>query len=616
LIFKDDASFTSYTTLKAIYDSSERCDNWVIAYIKEGCVSAPDYNIYFKGFLNYINWEIDEDKRTITIKEIDPFDEYSIIKENMKTEFNILFAGERVEAWAALDTHYQELDEWKPDKMEIVIQYQAGGADYYIIDHEIFFGVFATGGKWANWLSFGNGGTIWARDIKYEELHNNCYEDTAHVDELYSFGWDWLEEEEIDGKMYCKWYRISSYTDPNTGQEAFPWFMELIPSLTLSNTNCKADVPTEIPEDATDNKQWTLMYDGSEDGIEDYGWYPVNIWIYTPDTFIQKYKQTRYLKDVIEYMLNQIGFSGGYLSGFFDNDTDVMVAHTSCYNKRQFLLISQKSDVRLESIYISYDKEGRPDIDAATKAPLSFEKLLEILGIFNVHWYIDDTGRFRIEHEKYFSYGLNYLAPVFDINDDLRTNPRAIYKKKYTFDKVELYKTEKFTMMEQYNLDFVGEFIGYDNKCLRLESDGQKEWNFGNVTTDLKLIYEDVESISRDGFVLFSYLDVNGQPYVRSEIGKISGHLIVNGHLSWANLHHYYWTWDRSVQYGWMNFKETTFDSWKMTKIQTEITIMDCCTWNFNPYNFYRTELGYGNVEKAVEDNKTGTLKLTLKYYA
>jgi hypothetical protein len=53
-----------------------------------------------------------------------------------------------------------------------------------------------------------------------------------------------------------------------------------------------------------------------------------------------------------------------------------------------------------------------------------------------------------------------------------------------------------------------------------------------------------------------------------------------------------------------------------MTKIQTEITIMDCCTWNFNPYNFYRTELGYGNVEKAVEDNKTGTLKLTLKYYA
>ena len=133
-------------------------------------------------------------------------------------------------------------------------------------------------------------------------------------------------------------------------------------------------------------------------------------------------------------------------------------------------------------------------------------------------------------------------------------------------------------MMEQQNLDFVGEFIGYNDKCLNQENNDLKEWNFDNVTTDLKLIYEDVESISRDGFCLLSYLDVNGQPYVRSEIGKISGHLIVNGHHSWANLHHYYWTFDRSAQTGWMNFKEVTFDSWKMSKIQTEITIMDCCT--------------------------------------
>lgn len=616
LVFKDDYSYHSYTILKDIYDSDERCDNLIIAYIKEGCVSAPDYNIYFKGFLNFINWEIDEDKRIITINTIDPFDEYSIITENLKTEHNILFAGSRVEAWAALDTHYQELDVWKPDKCEIVIQYQAGGADYYLIDHEIFFGVFATGGQWANWQSFGNGGTIWARDVKYEEVHNNCYEDTAHVDELISYGWQWIGTEEIDGKDYCKWIRISSYIDPVSGQEAYPWFEEWIVSLTFDNTDCKPTVPTEIPEGADSNQQWTLMYDGSEDGIEAYGWYPVNIWVYTDDVFIQKYKNCRYLKDVIEYMLSQIGFSGGYLSGFFDNDVNVMIPHGSCFNKRQYLLISHKSDIRLESVYISYDKEGRPDIDAATKGILSLKDLLEMLGIFNVHWYIDDDGYFRIEHEKYFHYGLNYLAIIVDINDDLTANQRALYKKKYTFDNEELFKNEKFIMMEQQNLDFVGEFIGYNDKCLNQENNDLKEWNFDNVTTDLKLIYEDVESISRDGFCLLSYLDVNGQPYVRSEIGKISGHLIVNGHHSWANLHHYYWTFDRSAQTGWMNFKEVTFDSWKMSKIQTEITIMDCCTWSFNPYKWYKTELGYGKVVKAIEDNKTGTLKLTLKYGA
>lgn len=606
LIFKDDASFTSYTTLKAIYDSSERCDNLVIAYIKEGCVSAPDYNIYFKGFLNYINWEIDEDKRTITIKEIDPFDEYSIIKENMKTEFNILFAGERVEAWAYIDTHYSEADKFIPDGIEITLVYND---HFFIQDHlsnHAAFNPYLGGIQvWGEWLDFYGGIKIWARDVKYfARVGGDCPSDAN----MENYGWIYVGVQTIDGKEYCKWIRWGEGYDI----EGDPWeatYMYMDTTLTYNTVKGMPEIPLI-------GSEWTLIYDASYDQIETYS--PVNIW-YAPGTeFFQKYSENRYVKDVIEYILSEIGFTGGYLSEFLDNTDDPMFFQEflEITNRRNKLLISQKSDVRLDATYISYAHEGRPDIDAATKGMLSLEKLLEMLGIFNVHWYIDDTGRFRIEHEKYFYNGLSYNGMIINFNGDLSSNPHALYKKKYAFDKTELSSIEKFKFMEAQNLDFVGVPVTYSSKCLNLENNDIIEYVFDNLTTDLKFIYEDVEAISRDGFCFFIYLDMNSQPVIASETGMLTGNIIINGHLSWANLHHYYWTYDRNDDQGIMNSIIYSFNSIKMTKIQTDITIMDCCTWDFDPYKWFITELGNGKVEKAVEDNKTGTMKLTLKYYA
>lgn len=619
LIFKDDALLNSYTTLKAIYDSSERCDNWVIAYIKEGCESVPDYNIYYKGFLNYINWEIDEDKRVIIIKEIDPFDKYSVITENLKVEHNILFAGERVETWAAIDTHASEMVEFKADNIEWVISFESGDPStwFYIKNHVTYEGAFnpieTWGGVnmlcWAYKDGFGNVGSLYVRDVRYiERAPGYCSQDT---DEMEEQGYKYITSEIVNNKAYCKWIRCE---ESETGDWVTNYSVISVVT-TLSSANGYPDKP--------DSGYYYLIYDGTDDDYN--GYYPVNIWVNFPSdpASIQKYSENRFVKDVMEYMLAEIGFTGSYRSDFFDLSSDVMYWDQNLWlilNRRQYLLISQKSDVRLDSIYISYDKEGYPDIDAATKATLTLDDFLTMLGIFNIHWYIDDDGDFRIEHEKYFHNGLRYTNIILDINDDLTSNPRAIYKKKYSFDNSELPKHELFKMMESYNLDFTGESIGYDNRCLNQEKNESKEWTFDNVTTDLQYIYKDVEAISKDGFCLFASLIMvqSGVPRITipCETGRISGKVIINGHLSWANLHHYYWKHDRSSQYGWMNFQETTFLSWKMTKIQTEITIMECCTWDFNPYNWYVTELGYGKVEKAVEDNKTGTLKLTLKYYA
>lgn len=322
--------------------------------------------------------------------------------------------------------------------------------------------------------------------------------------------------------------------------------------------------------------------------------------------------RARKLNDVITEMAKECNLS--YESEFFTNPTNP-ISGKDLSN----LMIVQKSDCIMS---------GSPPVeptDAATLGIITFNSLLDNLkSMFQVYWYIDDNDTLHIEHKNYFSNNLSYATRSFDSNVDLDINviyPLALQgSNNWTFDTEYPYR-EKFKFLEAWNIDFIGADIVYDT-CLRKGTTENHEATL--FTTDIDSTYLDNEA-SKDGFCLFhcdsnSYLSITSGGvttnyyYVLKETGELSGMDSFNAHLSWANLHNYYWKYDRPVPTGLMNNKQTTFTTTRKLKRQTPISF-PFCPQNFNPNRLIRTRMATdGEVKSAEYSLKTGNIKVELLY--
>jgi len=352
-------------------------------------------------------------------------------------------------------------------------------------------------------------------------------------------------------------------------------------------------------------------------------------WTYTladlPD-FSETFEHNRLIENVIDYYMTSLGCGLAYVSTFFQNDalppeapadiTAYMTANpTHNYvceevNKLNYLMIAQKSD--------TVDPNATQQ---ATLGMLSFNELIEILfGIWNVFWYIDSNGDFRIEHASYFekvlgAIDLTNIAYINQYTQNLwifRTN-------KYSFTKDKMPGLERWTFMEQHYEDFIGEPITYDRilSNTRIEQI-EKDYQILNVTTDIMYIYQVDQGnldgpISTDGFTIMqTYLDT-GVYYLENEAGILSGISLPNNHLSVANLQDRYWRHERVLIEGRMNREDIIFDSAIRTKKQIPIEFPLCCD-SFNELTLIKTQIGNGEVIAARFYILTGMMEIELLY--
>ena len=306
------------------------------------------------------------------------------------------------------------------------------------------------------------------------------------------------------------------------------------------------------------------------------------------------YTRNRWLIDAIEFLADKMVTGIIVSSDFFSDTTNYVTGIASRVN---FLTIAQKSDIK------------RPTSSGpATQAKLSFNEMMDILRImFNVYWTFDGTT-ITIEHLSYFTKtdGL-----------DLRTQPISDRSNKYSYDKVDMPKYEKFNWMESSDIAFQGVDIYYDSPCLARDA-GSKEYSVP-VTTDLEMIQLYEESISDDGFVILAnYYD--GSDYrVWFANAKYGSAFKYNMDLSWANLHDAFHRHGRVLPEGYMNNVLTSFASIIPTKIQ-EINAVVCYEDAYDPNDRITTELGeiYFDGEKgyvkSATISPTGQVKFSLLY--
>jgi hypothetical protein len=312
------------------------------------------------------------------------------------------------------------------------------------------------------------------------------------------------------------------------------------------------------------------------------------------------------LEDVVNLFMSSFCPGLTFVSNFFQINPDV--ASTINYvtgqrSKTMFLTLFQKSDVK------------RPTILAnASKANLSFEKLINALvAFYNMRWRIVGSV-FRMEHVSYFSkmQGL-----------DLTTDKYARYmvgKRKYSYENQEIPAREEFKAMEAGAGDFEGVPIIYSGGCVSQESRNNiKTHTVEKFTADVELVLSNPEPdskvVSDDGFVLMG-VDFDGTNYFIITESSILGGSSLNNSLAWAQLHRDYHKYDRPLSRGNMNNIETDFLTTKPTKKGEKVTIPLCCGDIFNPDHTVKTALGVGTVQKATFSFKDETLQLDLLYAA
>ena len=164
----------------------------------------------------------------------------------------------------------------------------------------------------------------------------------------------------------------------------------------------------------------------------------------------------------------------------------------------QTLLITPKSNI----ITSGYDQP-------AQKAPITLKNVLDMLrDCFRCYWWIDSTGKFRIEHIKYFRNGGSYYGtPVVGVDLTVQKVSRngktwAFARDQYQFDKPELAARYQFGWMddvtqlfEGYPIDIISKYVNPDNI---------EQIDIQRFTSDIDYILLNPSEISKDGFVLLA----------------------------------------------------------------------------------------------------------------
>jgi hypothetical protein len=272
---------------------------------------------------------------------------------------------------------------------------------------------------------------------------------------------------------------------------------------------------------------------------------------------------------------------------------------TGAPSKTGNILIFQKSDVK------------RPTgTGNASKAKMTFEKLIKALTeMFWLKWRFEN-GQFRIEHVTW--YGKN---PGIDLTDD-RYKKRVIGLQRYSYDNAKIPQREEYTFKESGSPDFVGLPIVYTGGCAAAgPKDNVVKHSVEDFTTDVQYCIDnpssDSERVSDDGFVMMA-THTDGTDYWIISEGTILGGSTLNNSLAWAQLHRDYHRYYRPLRSGIMNGVQTDFFSVQPTKQLGEITIPLCCGDNFNPDDTINTWDGPAVVSKATFSFNNEMLTLSL----
>lgn len=305
------------------------------------------------------------------------------------------------------------------------------------------------------------------------------------------------------------------------------------------------------------------------------------------------------LNDVIDYFVTQCGltwssvFLGKNAPTTPDPGTYDATVYDWAYENAHQLMLVQKSDVK------RFD-----DAQNASKAPIKWANILELMRILNLRWTykIDELV---IEHVSYFS-ASNGL--------DLTVPPYSKYLEGLKFYEGrgnDLAGKSVFVWMDQTNIAFDGVPIAYPcGDQSKVESYPAEVF-----TTNLEAMLGDPSNIDDLGFALLSTFSYSGGfALINTANILVPTSSPINGALSFPNIHAVLWLHDANYPEGNLNEDDITFISTKpQRKTSAEVLIKWDVYKVFNPANLVTCSYGDWSVAKASYSDIDGSLSLDLE---
>lgn len=255
--------------------------------------------------------------------------------------------------------------------------------------------------------------------------------------------------------------------------------------------------------------------------------------------------------------------------------------------------------------------------EPAQKALIKLSEVLEMLkNVFRCYWFVDDTGKFRIEHIKYFRGGGSYSGAP-ELNEDLTTLkasnglPWSKFSNEVSFLKDKLPGRYEFSWMDKSTEGFDGLPI-IDNSGIT-QKGKIEEVKVGKFTTDLDYILATPAEVSNDGFVMFAAAPSgnNWKVSYGSRTVDNYNYILQNYFLAFIYLAPAFYIYDLPSYEVIINNEPGTVQGVKRSMIQeVKYPSVD----DPDPLKLIRTELGDGNIAELSVNLHTRVNTITLKY--
>lgn len=303
---------------------------------------------------------------------------------------------------------------------------------------------------------------------------------------------------------------------------------------------------------------------------------------------------SEFVSDLLEW--NAIGDAPGYAPGVnYVNGRP---------NKYGALVVLQNTD--------AIDPDAS---NPATIGEMSLKDLLNLLAVGpRMQWaVVDDVV--RIEHVSFWSSPTGLDLATY--GRDEKSEPLQ-----YTHLKSEVPRLERPKWSQAQGLDFIGSDVEYTGPCAGGDTEADvKEYSVGEFLTDIAFVMTDPEAINRKGFTLLATAFDGSSYNTLVGEGLLSGNIVTNAPLSWANIEDELWRWDRFLPSGIMNRITTDFEAFLANIEQRDVVVKICCGYvGYDAANRIQTTLGHklgglrAFVKRAEYDERGETLTLTLRY--
>ena len=259
---------------------------------------------------------------------------------------------------------------------------------------------------------------------------------------------------------------------------------------------------------------------------------------------------------------------------------------------------------------------------AAQKAEITFEELMNMLrDCFRCYWYIEN-GKFKVEHISFFmnggsySYQTNCQLDFTKLKDQFNKKLSAYFQSSIEFDKSELNARYEFNWMDDVT-DLMGN-VTLDIDASYVQKDKTEEINVSQFTSDIDLMLLDPSSFSEDGFALLCPIKSGSSlqlPIVSVSLQDESMNtydaVVQNWYASWNYLINFY-LHDLPAYTGTSNMLGLLYSS--DIKKSMKHTIEFHTEEDVNELQLIKTSIGNGKIDSISINLDTRLAKASLMY--